>query len=256
VPLLCELASREERGKRSDRASAPRCERGLPAFFNQRLCFDDRVLGWEGVEGREKQSAATGLGADETERCHRQTIVRWEIVKEATFAAVGEDFIVNMEENLRCQHFDLEAHFVMDAVSAQHLAALLVSQLVMQEAAIFGQLLFGGSGYFGQVDVGVLPGDDVAGAGDADGQLVILALDFAHGENVKQLRVQGPAVELKDEIAHSRSKKVHTHNKEIVEPARRKSRRSPVTPLIPRASRNESATSGYACPAEPRLFRL
>src|SRR5262249_10316773 len=59
--------------------------------------------------------------------------------------------------------------------------------------------------------VGVLPGDDVAGARDAHGQLVVLAADLAHGQDVEQLGVQRPPVELKDEVANRRSEEVHAH---------------------------------------------
>ncbi len=47
---------------------------------------------------------------------------------------------------------------------------------------------------------------------DADGQLVILAADLAHGEDVEQLGVQGPPIELKDEIAYCRSEKINAHD--------------------------------------------
>ena len=47
---------------------------------------------------------------------------------------------------------------------------------------------------------------------DADGKLVIVTLNGAHGEDVKQLRVQRPPVELKDQVANRRSDGVNTHS--------------------------------------------
>ena len=63
-----------------------------------------------------------------------------------------------------------------------------------------------------QSTINVLEGNHMAGARDADGQFVIFAADLAHGEDVKQLRVQRPPVELKDEIAHRRSQKINAHD--------------------------------------------
>ena len=71
----------------------------------------------EGVEGRRGTSGRAGLGGDEAERGQRQAIVRREIVQEAAFAAVGENFVVDVQENLRRKHLDLKAHLVMDAVA-------------------------------------------------------------------------------------------------------------------------------------------
>ena len=90
-------------------------------------------------------------------------------------------------------------------------AVVLAAQAVAQQPARSRQLLVGGRGHLGQVHVGVLPGDDVAGPRDADGQLVVLAPDLAHGEDVEQLGVQRPAVELKDQLADTRSQDMHVH---------------------------------------------
>ena len=45
----------------------------------------------------------------------------------------------------------------------------------MEEPALLGQRLIGRGGYFGHVQVGTVPGNDMAGARDADRQLVVLA---------------------------------------------------------------------------------
>jgi len=200
---LCDLCDWEERGS---------YEKRLRALLDQRLRFDDGILRREGVEGREKQATATGLSRDEAERGHRQAIVRRKIVQQAALATVGENLIVNVEEDFRCQYLNLKAHFIVDAVCAHHPAGVFVAQLVVQEPAFFGQFLLGGGGYFGEMNVGVFPGDDVAGPRDAYRQLVILALNLAHGEDVEQLGVKRTPIELKDEIAHSRSQKINAHD--------------------------------------------
>src|SRR5215831_12276056 len=62
------------------------------------------------------------------------------------------------------------------------------------------------------MNVVVLPRDDVAGARDADNDLVVLVLDLARGENLKQLGVQRTPVKLKDQIADRRSDKRKSHD--------------------------------------------
>src|SRR5262249_23028415 len=56
-----------------------------------------------------------------------------------------------------------------------------------------------------------LPGNRVAGASDADGQRVVVALNGAHGQRVEQLRVQGPVVEVEHQVGDARPKVVHAH---------------------------------------------
>src|SRR5262249_54154547 len=149
------------------------------------------MLAREGVERRQEQATGARLGGDEAERSHRQTVVRREVVQQAALAAVGKNFGVDVQKDLRRQQLNLKTHLVVNGVGAGEAAAVLAAQFVVQQPAALGKFLFGGGGHLGQIDVGVLPGNDVAGARDAHGQLVILALNLAHGEDVKQLRVQG-----------------------------------------------------------------
>src|SRR5437764_14209056 len=62
------------------------------------------------------------------------------------------------------------------------------------------------------MNVVVLPRDDMAGARDADDDFVVLVLDLARGEDVKQLGVQRPPVELKDQITDRRSDERKSHD--------------------------------------------
>src|SRR6266536_3897307 len=52
----------------------------------------------------------------------------------------------------------------------------------------------------------------MAGARDPDDDFVVLVLDLARGEDVKQLRVQRPPIELKDQIADWRSDERKSHD--------------------------------------------
>src|SRR5262249_18288993 len=106
---------------------------------------------------------------------------------------------------------DLKAHLVMHAVSTLQAPALLLANLVVKESPAARQRLTVGGGHLGEMDVGAVPGDDMAGARDAYGQFVILALDGAHGQNIEQLRVQRAPVESKDHVADRRSDVRHGH---------------------------------------------
>src|SRR3954451_13792531 len=99
----------------------------------------------------------------------------------------------------------------MDTVRAGERGAVLVAQTIAEETTLLGQQLVGGGGDLGQVDVVVLPRDDVAGASDANDDLIVLVLGLARGEDVIPLGVQGPPGEPKDQGADPRSDKRKSH---------------------------------------------
>src|SRR5205085_397913 len=70
----------------------------------------------------------------------------------------------------------------------------------------------------GQVNVFVFKRNDVAGAGDADQDLVILMLDAALRKNVEQLGVQRTPVELKDQVTHHWSNERNSHDPRLCSP--------------------------------------
>jgi hypothetical protein len=82
---------------------------------------------------------------------------------------------------------------------------------VTQETALVGEILIG-VGDFGEEDVLVLEGDDVPGARDPQPQLVAVALELAHGEDVEQLRMERFAVQLKHQVRHARSDEKRIHD--------------------------------------------
>jgi hypothetical protein len=80
----------------------------------------------------------------------------------------------------------------------------------MKEPAIFRQGLIAG-GDFGEIDLAIAPGDNVSSPGDPDGQFVVLALDLANCQDIKQLGMQRSAIKLENQIAHPRSERIDTH---------------------------------------------
>src|SRR5207249_2106006 len=72
--------------------------------------------------------------------------------------------------------------------------------------------LLDGGGDLGQMNLAILPGNHVAGPGDANRQLIVLPLNPAQSEDVEQLGVQRPPVELKDQIRDSRSDQMEVHD--------------------------------------------
>jgi hypothetical protein len=153
------------------------------------------------MEGREEEAAAASLDGDETEGSHAEAMVSGEVVQQPTAGAVGADLIVDVKEKVGRKNLDLEAGLVVDPMSTGEVGAMLVAQPVVEKTATLGKRLLGGRGYLGKMDILVLPGDHVPGTGDADKQVVVLVLDLARGDDVKQLGVQGPPVELKDQVA-------------------------------------------------------
>src|SRR5262245_31934786 len=144
-------------------------ERADLLLLDERLRFDDGVLFREGVERGEEDTLGPGFDLDAAEGSDRQAVVGLEVVQEAALAAAGKDLVVHVQEDLRRQRFDLKAHLVDDAVSARKGTAVLASQPVVQQATAFRQGLVGGRRHFREQDIGVFPGDDVAGACDAQG---------------------------------------------------------------------------------------
>jgi hypothetical protein len=70
----------------------------------------------ERVKGGNEKTAGPGLHRDIAQRRERQPVVGLKIMKQTALAAVGQDFIMNVEENLRRQNFDLEIGLIIDAV--------------------------------------------------------------------------------------------------------------------------------------------
>ena len=66
--------------------------------------------------------------------------------------------------------------------------------------------MVGGSGYFGECDTLILPGDKVAGAGDLNIRFVAAAFHMVGLVDFKQLRMQRSTVELKDKFGNVRSR--------------------------------------------------
>jgi hypothetical protein len=93
---------------------------------------------------------------------------------------------------------------------------MFLTQAVAEKAAFLRQGLVAGGGYLREVHVGVLEGDDVSGAGDADPDLVVLVPDLAVGENVEQLGVERTPVDVKGQIIHRRAHERGSHDTRLV----------------------------------------
>src|SRR5262249_15181550 len=105
----------------------------------------------------------------------------------------------------------LETHLIVDAGGAGEGAVVFAAEAEVEQAASFRQILVGGR-YLGKEDVAVFPANDMAGAGNADRQGVILAADLADGEDVEQLRVQRSSVELEDQVRDPGSQRLSVHD--------------------------------------------
>ncbi len=63
------------------------------------------------------QTAGTSLQGDKPQGSQGQPVIRLEIVEETALGTVRQDFIMDVQEDFRRQHFHLEAHLVVQAMS-------------------------------------------------------------------------------------------------------------------------------------------
>jgi hypothetical protein len=77
------------------------------------------------MKGRQEQTAGACLDVDQAERRQGQAMVRLKVIKQTAFAAVAEDLIVEVKEDLQRNDFQLKGGLVVDMVSTgQGIAAL------------------------------------------------------------------------------------------------------------------------------------
>jgi len=95
------------------------------------------VLFRKGVEGGQEQAAGAGLDRHQAERRQRQAVVRLEVVQQAALAAVGQDFLVDVGENVR-RHTSTGKWSGSDAVGAGERAAVFAAQPVAEQPPASG----------------------------------------------------------------------------------------------------------------------
>src|SRR5260370_34316649 len=115
------------------------------------------------------------------------------VIEQAALTAVGDKFVMYVPEYVLRQRFHLEAHLVVDAVGARQAVTVFAAYPVAKQPAAFRQGLIRGRGNFGQTNVAILPGNDVTGARDANGQFVIFPLYLANGQDVEELGMERSA---------------------------------------------------------------
>src|SRR5260370_20890397 len=111
---------------------------------------------------------------------------------------------MNVEENFRRQYFHLEVHLVTNATRESPGSALLAAEAITEQGPLPRQRLLGGRD-FRDVNLAMYPRDDMAGTSNAHGNIDIVARNLTHGEDIKQLRMQGPSIELENQVADPRS---------------------------------------------------
>ena len=126
----------------------------------------------------------------------RLPLLQWKTIH---LRAPSGEFLVNVQELLGLQDFNLGADLVPDRTEAA-LAAPPAIEAVTEAAAAFGEVHVGGGDGFAQVDAAAGPGEEVAGPSEADGERVAVALERAPGEHVEEFGVQRPGVEADDTI--------------------------------------------------------
>ncbi len=116
------------------------------------------------MKGGEAKTARPRIGGDVSQRSEANLKRLGKVMQKAALAAVGKDFLVDEQEMLRRQRFDLKAHLVMNPVSASEAACLFLAQSIIEQSPPLRQRLVGRGGDFGEADVRIVPRDDVARA--------------------------------------------------------------------------------------------
>ena len=119
--------------------------------LDERLRLDDGVFVGERVERRDQQTPGPGFDGDEAERSDGQAVVGLEIVQQAAFQAIAQDFVVDVQENLRRQRLDLKAGLIVQARGQRQGGAVFAADAVLEFGPVIGQGQIGGGGHFGQV---------------------------------------------------------------------------------------------------------
>src|SRR5207247_214695 len=99
---------------------------------------------------REEQALGARFDGNQSQGRHAQPLIGLEVVQEPAFLAVGQDLVVDLQEDLRRQRLDLEGGLVLDAVGTAQGPAVFAAELVAQQAAFLGQFLVGGGGDLGE----------------------------------------------------------------------------------------------------------
>src|SRR6516162_6896815 len=107
---------------------------GSAFLFDQGLGLDDREFVRERVKSQQEQAAGPGFDCHKAEWGQGETMVRLEIVQQAPFAAVSEDFIVHMQKNLGRQHLDLETGLIAYAKAGTDCVAAFAAQPIVEQA--------------------------------------------------------------------------------------------------------------------------
>ena len=147
-------------------------------------------------------------------------MMRLEIMEESPLAAVGHDFVVDVEEDFRRQHLDLEAGLVAHAARAGDGVGVLSPQPITEQPPGLGQWLVRGS-HLRQVNRTIAEGNDVAGPRNTYGQFIVLALDFSDRQDIEKLGVKRPPIHLKGQVAHPRANNVNAHDSSARPPPKR-----------------------------------
>jgi hypothetical protein len=169
-------------------------------LLDERLRFYHRVVIGKRVERGQNETTSSGFRGHEPKRSERKAMVGLEVMQEAALAPIGKNLVMHVEEDFLGEHLYLKAHLITDPVSAEQAVGMLTPETITKQAALFGQELIGGSSNFRQGNIAVFPSNHMASSRDPYGQIVIFALDLAHREDIKELRVERSSIKLEYQV--------------------------------------------------------
>jgi len=132
-------------------------------------------------------------------------------VQEAAFQSVGQDFIVDANEDLGVKNFNLRAHSIGDAGDRRDHSTSFALEAMPNELTRPRQELTRAGCDLSQADVAVAPRQNVSGRSDGRCQHPAIALDLARSQYVEEFRMERPRIEMEFHVMRAWPAVVDAH---------------------------------------------
>lgn len=161
------------------------------------------------MERLHEQGVDARLDVDVADCAHGHAPAGIELVQHAFMHVLLAEFVLECPKNFRIGRFQLEANLIVDAAAALDAIGPLALQPRGKQPSAFGQGMVRRGGHFGERQSAVVPGYDVARAGDVDFRFIFLSFDDSRLIDFEKLRMQRPPIYLEDKFGDFRSRGDH-----------------------------------------------
>jgi hypothetical protein len=162
--------------------------------LDQRLGLDDGEFIRKGMERRCTEPVRNRLHDHHAQWRKSEAIAALAVEDHPLASAVRCKLFVHMQELFGLEHFNLRTHLVANRAETA-LAPLPAVKAVAEATTGFGKLHVRSGDGLAEMDETAGPGEEVSGAGQADGERIAVAFNNAAGEHVEELGMQWPGIE-------------------------------------------------------------